>query len=187
MIAMIKGALLFVLGVASGVAFASPGGYGIKLETRTALDTGIANIHIEVMTPLTNTVDVSYGKCDSLSLTGTHHDIARGVQVLQSSRLVWRVPKDSPGNGCLTAWDSETGVLVARSTALNLSPKRKRSSRVLLNKRDGMPVKMDNASGIDTRGPWFDGVAYLEGRNVSQVDVNEAKSKSMISVNPPPR
>lgn len=183
MMAIIKGALLFGLGVA-GIAFASPVSYDIKLETRTALDTGIANIHIEVTTPLANTVDVSYGKCDSLSLTETHHNIATGVQVLRSSRLVWRVPKNSPRNGCLTAWDSETGVLVARSTALNLNPKRKRSSRVLLDKRDGMPIKMDNASGIDSRGPWFDGVAYLEGRNVSQVDVEEAKSKSMISVYP---
>lgn len=183
MMAMIKSALLFGLGVA-GVAFALPGNYDIKLETRTALDTGIANIHIEVMTPLANTVDVSYGRCDSLLLTGAHHDIARGVQVLRSSRLVWRVPKDSPRNGCLTAWDSETGVLVARSTALNLSPKRKRSSQKLLKKRDGMPVKMNNASGIDSRGPWFDGVAYLEGRNLTQVDVMEAKSKSMISLYP---
>lgn len=177
MIFAVRNALLFGLGVA-GVAFASTADYAIKLETRTALDTGIANIHVEVVTPLMHTVDVSYGRCNSLSLTGTHHDIARGVQVLRSSRLVWRVPENSPRNGCLTAWDSETGALVARSTALNLNRKRKRSLRQF--RRDGMPIKMNNASGIDSHGPWFDGVAYLEGRNVSQVDVEDAKSKSMI-------
>lgn len=177
----VKKALLFGLGV-GGMAFASPVDYPIRLETRTILDTGIANIHIEVVTPLTSTVDVSYGSCDALSPTETHHDITRGVQVLRSSRLVWRVPEGSPANGCLAAWDSETGALVARSTVLELSLKQKRSFTPVLGKRGGMPIKMNNDSGIDNRGPWFDGVAYLKGRNVSQIDVQKAKSKSRESL-----
>lgn len=179
----VKRALLFGLGIA-GVVFTSPVDYPIRLETRTTLDTRIANIHIEVVTPLTNAVDVSYGDCDSLSSAGKHHDITKRVQVLRSSRLVWRVPEDSPSNGCLVALDSETGEFVAKSTVLNINlrSRRKRSFGPLLNERDGMSIQMNNASGIDSRGPWFDGVEYLEGRNVSQVDVGEAKNKSITSL-----
>lgn len=177
----VKKAILFGLGV-GGMTFASPVDYPIRLETRTALDTGIANIHIEVVTPLTSTVDVSYGSCDTLLLTEAHHDITRGVQALRSSRLVWRVPEGSPANGCLAAWDSETGALVARSTMLKLGLKQKRGFKPAFGKRGGMSIKMNNGSGIDSHGPWFDGVAYLQGRNVSQIDVKEAKSKSRESL-----
>lgn len=173
----VKKVLLFGLGV-GGIAFASPVDYPIRLETRTTLNTGIANIHIEVVTPLTSTVDVSYGNCDALSSIEAHHDITRGVQVLRSSRLVWRVPEGSPANGCLAAWDSGTGALVARSTVLELGLKQKRNLKPALGRRGGMAIKMNNDSGIDNHGPWFDGVAYLQGRNVSQVDVKEAKNKS---------
>lgn len=181
MISTVQKALLFGL----GVAFAFPADHAtVKLETRTALDTGIANIHVEVVAASTGTVHVSYGGCGALSQKETHHDVAKGVQVLVSSRLVWRVPDDSPGGGCLAAWDSGTGALVARSAALNIGVKRKRSFRPALGRRGAPAVKMDNSSGIDTAGPWFDGVAYLQGRNVSQVDVEEAKSKRMPSFPP---
>lgn len=163
------------------MALSSPINNAIQLETRTELDTGIANIHIEVLTPLTDTISVSYGSCDPLSPAETHHDIAKGVQALRSSRLVWVVPEGTPSHGCLTAWDSKTQVLVGKSRVLNLKPKRKRSFNPLLNRRDGnitTPIRMDNSSGIDSTGPWFDGVTYLKGRNVSQVDVEKAKSKS---------
>lgn len=177
MISTVKKALLFGL----GVAFALPTEYAITLETRTTLDTGIANIHVEVVTASASTVDVSYGSCGAVSPGEAHHDVAKGVQVLVSSRLVWRVPGNSPRDGCLAAWDSATGALVARSAALKISTKRKRSFRPVLDKRGG-PIKMDNSSGIDTTGPWFDGVAYLQGRNVSQVDVEAAKNKRMASL-----
>lgn len=177
MILTVKKALLFGL----GVAFALPTDYAITLETRTTLDTGIANIHVEVVTASVSTVDVSYGSCGAALPGEAHHDVAKGVQVLVSSRLVWRVPRDSPRNGCLSAWDSATGALVARSAVLKIGAKRKRSFRPVLDKRGG-PIKMDNGSGIDTAGPWFDGVAYLQGRNVSQVDVQAAKNKRMASL-----
>lgn len=180
--AAVKGAFLFGLGITT-VALASPVNYAVNLETRTALDTGIANIHIEVVTPLASTIDVTYGNCDSPSSAKPHHEIADGVHASRSSRLVWRVPENSPSNGCLVAWDSETRELVGKSTTLSLSSKRKRSFKTFLNKRDGRnltPIKMNNASGIDSHGPWFDGVAYLSRRNVSQVDVEKAKSKSIL-------
>lgn len=177
--ATVKRALLFGIGITSTV-FASPVNNAIQLETRTALDTGIANIHIEVLTPSDHPIDVNYGSCDPSSSAETHHNIATRVQASRSSRLVWRVPEGSPSNGCLTAWDSETQVLIAKSSVQNFKPKHKRSLKQYLNRRDTpVSIKMDNSSGIDSTGPWFDGVAYLKGRNVSQVDVQAAKSKSI--------
>lgn len=41
---------------------------------------------------------------------------------------------------------------------------------------------MTNSTGIDTLGPWFDGVALLEGKNLSAIDIAEAKSKEIAIV-----
>ena len=43
-------------------------------------------------------------------------------------------------------------------------------------------IKMDNSSGIDAEGPWFDGVAKLKNSNMSAVDTEAAKSKSIAIV-----
>jgi len=39
-------------------------------------------------------------------------------------------------------------------------------------------IAMNNASGIDAEGPWFDGVSLLKGKKLSTVNVEQAKSKS---------
>jgi len=36
---------------------------------------------------------------------------------------------------------------------------------------------MGNETGIDTSGPWFDGVMLLKSLNLTQVDVRKAKGK----------
>jgi len=41
---------------------------------------------------------------------------------------------------------------------------------------------MDNSSGIDAEGPWFDGVALLNASEISAVDVKAAKSKEIAIV-----
>ena len=45
-----------------------------------------------------------------------------------------------------------------------------------LSKRASIP--MSNASGIDAQGPWFDGVEVLKEKEISAVNVKEAKAKS---------
>lgn len=41
---------------------------------------------------------------------------------------------------------------------------------------------MNNETGIDTWGPWFDGVELLQSKNLSAVDVESAKSKEIAIV-----
>lgn len=41
---------------------------------------------------------------------------------------------------------------------------------------------MNNSTGIDTWGPWFDGVKCLKNKNTSAVDVEAAKTKDIAIV-----
>ena len=43
-------------------------------------------------------------------------------------------------------------------------------------------ISMDSSSGIDSRGPWFDGVEALQSSGISAVDVDAAKSKHIAIV-----
>lgn len=125
------------------------------------LDSRLANIHLS---PRSGEVDVAYGSCDNF--TALHHIIKRSVNS-SSSRLVWLIPDDVPLDGCLTAW--ENGQLVGKSEGLSF-----------LKKRNILPpIPMDNSTGIDTRGPWFDGVMHLKDRPISEVDEKTAKKKSI--------
>ena len=47
-----------------------------------------------------------------------------------------------------------------------------------LAKREINPIKMDNSSGIDTSGPWFDGVKLLQDKEVPSIVIDELKKKS---------
>ncbi|KAI5784296.1 flavin-containing amine oxidoreductase-domain containing protein [Pyronema domesticum] len=125
------------------------------------LDSRLANIHLS---PRSGEVDVAYGSCDNF--TALHHIIKRSVNS-SSSRLVWLIPDDVPLDGCLTAW--ENGQLVGKSEGLSF-----------LKKRNILPpIPMDNSTGIDTRGPWFDGVMHLKDRPISEVDEKTAKKKKI--------
>jgi hypothetical protein len=54
-----------------------------------------------------------------------------------------------------------------------------RNRRRWLRKRDGLvSVEMNNASGIDSYGPWFDGVTLLKAKKISEVDEVEVRKKS---------
>ncbi|KAM0214184.1 hypothetical protein ACHAQI_003808 [Fusarium lateritium] len=44
------------------------------------------------------------------------------------------------------------------------------------------PILMDETNGIDTLGPWFDGVEHLAKTGISAVDVESAKSKEIAIV-----
>jgi len=67
-----------------------------------------------------------------------------------STRLVWMMPADLPGEGCLHVY-KETKLL-GRSEALRSrpTPLKKRSTLSEIN---------------NPYGAWFDGVAYLESKN----------------------
>jgi hypothetical protein len=146
----------------------------ISLDILAPVDTGLSNIHLTVTTPHPNPLTITYSPCTDSDSVSAHHTVASSVHALKSSRLVWRLPEDSPEGGCLIAWDEASGDEVCRSEVVDLSLRRKR------RRRDLESIKMNNASGIDASGPWFDGVAYLEGKNVSQVDVELAKGKRML-------
>ena len=69
------------------------------------------------------------------------------------------------------------GSLVGRSAPQVLHTRRRNARRSI-----DYSIAMDNSSGIDSEGPWFDGVAKLQKNNMSAVDAEAAKSKSIAIV-----
>ncbi|KAK6077842.1 L-amino-acid oxidase [Seiridium cupressi] len=147
----------------------------VKLETRSKLDSHLANIHLRFDEAVEGEVTYTYGSCSAKELRDAHHVVGRSTSS-SASRLVWLIPKDVTAGGCLSAWDS-AGSLVGRSAAQSFQPNKR-----TLKKRGEYSIQMNNDTGIDTLGPWFDGVALLESKNLSAVDVSEAKSKEIAIV-----
>lgn len=173
----------------SQVAFsASVATHPVRLETRTKLNSRAANIHIFFDKLVDGAVDVSYGSCLDRRQEDSHHAVvARHLPSSAAKRLVWLIPDDAFSGGCLSAW-SEDGALLGRSEPQHLASQRSRKSgveeikkRSALKKRDSsdFSIAMDNATGIDAWGPWFDGVELLQSKNLSSVDVSAAKSKNI--------
>lgn len=170
----------------------------IRLETRTALSSRAANIHVSYDRAVDGLVEFTYGSCagpqdlrraDSQS---HHHVIGRHLSSTAAAaaphRLVWVIPEDAPAGGCISAWssgagdDDSEGVLLGRSEPQALAPRRsrKRDVQARYEKRDsGSSVPMTSASGIDAWGPWFDGVELLQSKKLGAVDVDAAKSKKI--------
>lgn len=192
--------------LAASASVASP--YPIRLETRTALSSRAANIHVTYDRAVDGAVDFTYGACADQDRRRAeahpqHHVVGRHAapsSLLSGSgaaaqRLVWLIPEDAVAGGCLSAWAAgDDGVLLGRSEPQELASRRgrKRSAEeVLLKKRAGperrdgngtasaSAVPMTSANGIDAWGPWFDGVELLRSKNLSAVDVAAAKSKKI--------
>lgn len=183
---MVSKAVLAVLALAQHAYSASVPSHPVRLETRTELSSRAANIHVSYDRLIEGVLDFTYGSCLDKKQTDSHHVIARHTPAGASHRLVWVIPDDALNGGCISAWDS-TGSLVGRSEAQQLASQRSRKrgleefqKRSAMKKRDAIP--MTNASGIDPWGPWFDGVALLESKNLSAVDVDAAKSKHIAIV-----
>lgn len=155
----------------SAVAVAST--LPVKLETRSELTSRLANIHVSFDIHLDDTVTYTYGSCDSARHHDAHHVIGQSTDS-EDLRLVWIHPEDITSHGCISAWDS-LGSLVGRSEP-------QRVQRRNLKKRGPYSVQMTNETGIDTWGPWFDGVELLQSKNLSSVDVDAAKSKEIAIV-----
>lgn len=156
----------------------------VNLAVNVALNSQSANVHIHVsevqvsVYPFT----VTYGKCQNANSQHEAHHVISIVRGQGTDRLIWVLPDDIDTNGCLSAW-SMRNELVGISEPLTVNKgsrqwlqKRHLAQRARLSKRASIP--MSNASGIDAEGPWFDGVELLKGKEISEVNVKEAKAKS---------
>ncbi|KAG6356355.1 hypothetical protein INS49_015743 [Diaporthe citri] len=101
-------------------------------------------------------ITFTYGSCQDSSVDASHHTIIKS-EVRDSQRLVWLLPEDAFSDGCVSAW-SVSGELKGRT------------------------IHMDNDTGIDTLGAWFEGVNLLKNKEPVAVDVDTAKSKHVAIV-----
>ena len=153
----------------------------VRLEVKTDLNSRLANIHLSQHHQTLYPFTVKYGACHvSNDHREQHHTISE-VQEQSTQRLVWLLPDNIYDGGCLSAWSSDEE-LIGRSEPLRINKNsrqwmRKRSldQKTRLNKRASIP--MNNASGIDAEGPWFDGVELLQEKEIATVDVTQAKAK----------
>lgn len=159
------------------LAFASSSEHLVTLETKTPLDSRLANVHLTYTTPVSEELLFTYGPCHATNPRNAHHDVGR-CPGSHKDRLVWIIPEDAQSGGCVSAWKSKESVLIGRSAPVRFDKFGRRWARI--QKRQGPSIPMNNASGIDAEGPWFDGVELLKGKNLSAVSVEEAKSKSLL-------
>jgi hypothetical protein len=160
----------------TAVTGAAVNDHSIRLETRRDLDSHLANVHLEYTREVKGAHFFTYGPCESNHPSEAHHEVARHDSGIKADRLVWIIPQDATDGGCLSAW-SETNVRLGRSEPLSFQRKQKRS----LYERSKVSIPMTPENGIDIKGAWFDGVALLEGKNLS-VDVAAAKAKGELAL-----
>lgn len=111
---------------------------------------------------------VVFGECELTTAEGSHHQVAAVATDKQSApdRLVWLVPRDIGGSGCLHAFDGAR--LLGRSEPVTLSQP--------LLKRESL-----HEVG-DSNGLWFDSVRYLNTSKKSSLSSADAKKKSIAIV-----
>lgn len=152
----------------------------IRIETRTALNSRVANVHIEADPPISQEIDFTYGPCSTQTKENAHHVVGQAIKLEDDRprRLVWIMPKGLHSGDCISGW-SETGELLGRS-----EPQKVQHKKMRRRKRDSsdFAVPMNSSSGIDVYGPWFDGVALLEKSENHDVDVEAAKAKEIAIV-----
>ncbi|CAZ83896.1 unnamed protein product [Tuber melanosporum] len=173
---MTKYTFLSILLTAATSIIASPAPHPLHLEVRTAIDTGAANVHLIRRSLVSEGVVYTYGSCASFSSQDSHHFVSSTPLGVVADRLLWRVPEDAPPGGCISAWGMNGGSLLGRSLPLDVRPGLKKRN---LERRQVNPVKMDNSSGIDTSGPWFDGVKLLKDKEVPPIVIEELKKKKI--------
>ncbi|ORY71487.1 L-amino acid oxidase [Pseudomassariella vexata] len=161
--------------LASQALCAASSSLPIRLETRSELSSRLANVHVIFNEVVEGALTYTYGSCSSLELRDAHHTVGRSTDAT-TSRLVWIMPENADSAGCLSAWDN-VGKLVGRSEPQHFKLRRRSLEERALNS-----IEMSNATGIDTWGPWFNGVELLESKNLSSVDVETAKSKQIAIV-----
>ncbi|KAK0619172.1 hypothetical protein B0T14DRAFT_545565 [Immersiella caudata] len=155
----------------------------LKIETRSPLNSRLANIHLEHQDTVKGTIEFTYGPCETTYQEQTiWHPVGR-TRRPSHNRLIWIIPDNAVPGGCIAAWSGSTGLLVGRSEPQIFDPAaidRSRDIREL--SRRGM--RMDNSTGIDVWGPWFEGVELLKNRamELAAVDAASAKRKKIAIV-----
>ncbi|KAL1892539.1 hypothetical protein Cpir12675_004510 [Ceratocystis pirilliformis] len=162
-----------VLGASAAVTPRSP--EPITLETRSSLNSRVANVHLKFAEPISGLVTYTYSECGSEF--GQHDHVVARTSDHSNDRLVWVMPAGVAPGGCLSAW-SEAGVLLGRSAeqAIDHSNSyRVKRDLAAKAKRDG--IAMPDVPNIDMMGPWFDGVAALDGKSIGAVNSNIKNKK----------
>ncbi|KAI6280396.1 hypothetical protein MCOR28_004295 [Pyricularia oryzae] len=147
----------------------------VDIDTKAALNSRLANVYLSTRSAESapaGALTYTYGECTSESHQDAHHVIATASGPTSSgeSRLAWSIPEDAKSGGCISAWDS-AGRLVGRSGPQTMHPSRSRKAK--------RGIVMSQTDGFDTLGPWFDGVAHLEAKNLSVVDAEAAKASKV--------
>lgn len=113
-------------------------------------------------------VSVFHGDCDIIQPEHAHHHVSTFILKRDAvpDRLVWLVPEDAVDGGCLHAYSGDR--LLGRSEPISMTVSRRK--RELLHEIG------------DSNGLWFDGVQYLESKNVSETVTEQAKKKRIAIV-----
>lgn len=143
----------------------------------TAEAGGMANVHITYNIPHDGEISIHYGICDAASAADCHHTLGRthvGNHELarrhaqhreqRPTRFVWLPPADSESGGCLHAFSGTT--LIGRSAPVTITRRKQKRWTAA-------------AEIMDSMGPWFDGVTYLQEKEPDDVFVASAKSKTI--------
>ncbi|KAK4164276.1 putative L-amino-acid oxidase [Cladorrhinum sp. PSN259] len=166
--------------VAASIAHSLP----LQIETRAPLTSRVSNIHVAFLEPVEGSIDFTYGSCDQQHVIDSHHLIANAPSATYN-RLVWVVPKDMYSDGCISAWDHNTGLLLGRSDKQHFDfelIQQRRNLRLSRRNNDPNSISMDNSTGVDVWGPWFDGVELLRNSECSPIDAETAKRKNIAIV-----
>ncbi|KAL8393872.1 hypothetical protein RB595_003577 [Gaeumannomyces hyphopodioides] len=195
-------ATALLLGAAAAAPPSSSSPLPVRISIRSALNSRLANVHIETDASGLDAgagVSFTYGACDAATPAGAHHAVGHVAAPHSADRLVWVVPEGVGSGGCVSAWvdgpppsSGGRSLLVGRSAALafdhaNMAKLRRRggageTSRLRRRRRQLDPIAMTKENGFEAQGPWFDGVAFLAGRNVSAVDAAAAKGRRIAVV-----
>ncbi|KAK0702183.1 flavin-containing amine oxidoreductase [Lasiosphaeris hirsuta] len=149
----------------------------IHIETRTAVTSRVANVHLSFDHVIEGNITFTYGPCEATSTEGAHHVLGRADGTSgHATRLVWILPEDAQSGYCISAWDNQ-GALAGRSQSQFLEQRHKRRAE-----KRALSVQMTNATGIDTLGAWFEGVELLKNKQPGLVDVEKSKAKQVAIV-----
>ncbi|RDH30877.1 flavin-containing amine oxidoreductase-domain containing protein [Aspergillus welwitschiae] len=124
------------------------------------------NVHLDFLdSSFEGHINLFYGDCN----TGQgHHEIGHIVikRDAHPERFVWITPADAPHLHCLHAISGST--LLARSDPIPIATR--------LARRESI------ADVADVLGPWFDGVAYMQGKEPGKAVVSAAKNSSVAII-----
>lgn len=145
----------------------------LRFSTPEITADSLHNIHLDFLDPNFNgDLHIVYGDCETTTSTTSHHSLGQ-LTVKRNAhpeRLVWITPGDAPHLHCLHAFSPETGALLARSSPIAISKP--------LARREALAI----ANYADATGPWFDGVAYMAGKEPGKTAVAAAKNSSVAII-----